>query len=58
MCQSQVSTTPWKIKWNLKITCLKRNVIFQTVIFGLIDSDQQKLHLLDLAGGNSPDSSH
>lgn len=23
MCQSQVSTTPWKIKWNLKITCLK-----------------------------------
>ena len=42
MCQSQVSTTPCKIKWNPRITCLKRNVIFQTVIFELIDSDQQK----------------
>ena len=25
---------PWSLTWNLKITCLKRNVIFQTFIFG------------------------
>ncbi len=30
-----VQFTPWKINgWNLKITCLKREIIFQTSIFG------------------------
>ena len=24
---------PWKLTWNLKITCLKRKIIFQTFIF-------------------------
>ena len=55
MCQSQVSTTPWKIKWNLKITCLKRNVIFQ------IPNCHFWAHRLRLAKKctfqNSPDSS-
>ena len=25
---------PWNLTWNLKITCLKRKLIFQTFIFG------------------------
>ena len=25
---------PWRLTWNLKITCLKRKIIFQTSIFG------------------------
>ena len=31
-CQNYIH--PWNLTWNLKITCLKRKLIFQTFIFG------------------------
>ena len=35
----EVKNRPWKMNgWNLKITCLKREIIFQTFIFGFLFS--------------------
>ena len=45
---------PGKFTWNLKITCLKRNIIFQTFIFGFhVDFQGCYITCLKRGGGKN-----
>ena len=51
-----VQFTPWKINgWNLKITCLKREIIFQTSIFGF-DVNFQGCIRLAVSSNSDPEN--